>query len=71
MMILFAAGILLFGWRLMVFAFRAAWSAAGCVLFAVGIPLVLAVLFLAGVVYLAVPLLVIGLLVSSFRLRTP
>lgn len=69
MMVLFVIGILLFSWRLMAFAFHAAWSVAKCVLFTVGIPLILIALFLAGMVYLAVPLLAIGLLVSFLRPR--
>lgn len=69
MMVLFWIGILLFAWRLMVFAFHAAWSVTKCVLFAVGVPLILIVLFFAGMVYLAVPLLAIGLLVSFLGLR--
>ena len=60
MMVLFWIGILLFAWRLMVFAFHAAWSITKCVLFTVGVPLILIALFFAGMVYLAVPLLAIG-----------
>lgn len=69
MMTLFWIGILLFAWRLMAFALRAAWSITKCVLFTVGIPLILIGLFFAGLVYLAVPLLAIGLLVSFLRPR--
>ena len=69
MMVLFWIGILLFAWRLMVFAFHAAWSITKCALFTVGVPLILIALFFAGMVYLAVPLLAIGLLVPFLGLR--
>lgn len=58
----FVIGILVFTVRLVHFALKAAWGIPkGGVLFAIGIPAFLIVLFAAGMVFLAVPLLISSL----------
>ena len=60
----FVIGILVFTVRLVHFAVKAAWGITKGVLFAIGIPALLIVLFLAGLVSLAVPLLILALLAA-------
>lgn len=64
MIILFILGIVLFIFKLVLFAVRAAWSVTKVLVFIIGIPLVLAVLFFTGLVTLAVPLLILSLLAA-------
>lgn len=64
MITLFVIGILVFTVRLVHFAVKAAWGITKGVLFAIGIPALLIVLFLAGLVSLAVPLLILALLAA-------
>ena len=64
MITLFVIGILVFTVRLVHFAVKAAWGITKGVLFAIGIPTLLIVLFLAGLVSLAVPLLILALLAA-------
>ena len=64
MITLFVIGILVFTVKLVHFAVKAAWGITKGVLFAIGIPALLIVLFLAGLVTLAVPLLILALLAA-------
>ena len=62
MITLFIIGMIVFTVKLVCFAFKAAWGIAKVVLFVIGIPALLVVLFIAGLVYLAMPLLILALL---------
>ena len=64
MIILFVIGILVFTGKLVHFAFKAAWGITKGILFVVGIPALLIVLFVAGLAVLAVPLLFLALLAA-------
>lgn len=64
MITLFVIGILVFTVKLVHFAVKAAWGITKGVLFAIGIPALLIVLFVAGLVSLAVPLLILALLAA-------
>ena len=61
MITLFVIGILVFTGKLIHFACKAAWGITKGVLFVIGIPALLMVLFVAGLVSLAIPLLVLAL----------
>ena len=61
MIALFIIGILVFTGKLIHFACKAAWGITKGVLFVIGIPALLMVLFVAGLVSLAIPLLVLAL----------
>ena len=61
MITLFVIGILVFTVKLVHFACKAAWGITKGVLFVIGIPALLMVLFVAGLVSLAIPLLVLAL----------
>ena len=58
MIALFIIGILVFTGKLIHFACKAAWGITKGVLFVIGIPALLMVLFVAGLVSPAIPLLV-------------
>ncbi|MBS7315162.1 MAG: hypothetical protein KIG74_01975 [Clostridiaceae bacterium] len=62
MITLFVIGILVFTGKLISFAVKAAWGITKGVLFVIGIPAMLIALFVAGLVSLAVPLLILALL---------
>ena len=62
MITLFVIGIIVFTVKLVHFAVKAAWGITKGVLFVIGIPALLIVLFVAGVVSLAVPMLILALL---------
>lgn len=62
MITLFVIGILVFTGKLISFAVKAAWGITKGVLFVIGIPTMLIALFVAGLVSLAVPLLILALL---------
>lgn len=64
MITLFVIGILVFTGKLVHFAVKAAWGITKGVLFAIGIPALLTLLFVAGLVSLAVPLLILALLAA-------
>ncbi len=64
MITLFVIGILVFTVKLVHFAVKAAWGITKGVLFVIGIPALLIVLFAAGLVSLAVPLLILALLAA-------
>ncbi len=64
MITLFAIGIIVFTAKLVHFAFKAAWGITKGVLFVIGVPAMLIVLFAAGLTALAVPLLVLALLAA-------
>ena len=61
MIALFIIGILVFTGKLIHFACKAAWGITKGVLFVIGIPALLMVLFVARLVSLAIPLLVLAL----------
>lgn len=62
MVTLFVIGIFVFVVKLIHFAVKAAWGITKGILFVIGIPALLIVLFVAGVVSLAVPMLILALL---------
>lgn len=64
MITLFVIGILVFTAKLVHFAFKAAWGITKGILFVIGIPALLIVLFVAGLAVLAVPLLSLALLAA-------
>lgn len=64
MITLFVIGILVFTAKLVHFAVKAAWGITKGVLFVIGIPALLIVLFVAGLASLAIPLLIFALLVA-------
>lgn len=64
MITLFVIGIIVFTVKLVHFAFKAAWGITKGVLFVIGIPTLLIVLFIAGLVSLALPLLLLALLAA-------
>lgn len=64
MVTLFVIGILVFTGKLIPFAFKAAWGITKGVLIVIGIPVLLTALFVAGLVSLAVPLLILALLAA-------
>lgn len=61
---LFVIGILLFVVKLVHFALKAAWGITKGIVFVIGIPVLLIALFVAGLVFLAVPLLILALLAA-------
>lgn len=67
MIILFVIGIIVLTAKIVHFAFKAAWSITKGVLFAIGIPALLTVLFIAGLAVIAVPLLFLALLAAFLR----
>ena len=64
MITLFVIGIIVITGKLVHFACKAAWGITKGVLFAIGIPALLIVLFVAGLVSLAIPLLILALLAA-------
>ena len=64
MITLFVIGIIVFTVKLVHFAVKATWGITKGVLFVIGIPALLIVLFVAGVVSLAIPLLILALLAA-------
>ena len=66
MITLFVIGILVFTAKLIHFAVKAAWGITKGILFVIGIPALLIVLFVAGLAVLAVPLLLLALLAAFF-----
>lgn len=64
MITLFVIGILVFTAKLVHFAFKAAWGITKGILFVIGIPALLIVLFVAELAVLAVPLLFLALLAA-------
>ena len=66
MITLFVIGIIVFTVKLVHFAIKAAWGITKGVLFVIGIPALLIVLFVAGLAVLAVPLLLLALLAAFF-----
>ncbi|MGM9626861.1 MAG: hypothetical protein ACI3V4_02035 [Faecousia sp.] len=61
---LFVIGIIVFTGKLVHFACKAAWGITKGVLFVMGIPTLLIALFVAGLVSLAIPILVLALLAA-------
>ena len=66
MITLFVIGILVFTVKLVHFACKAAWGITKGILFVIGIPALLIVMFVAGLAVLAVPLLLLALLAAFF-----
>ena len=64
MIALFVIGILVFTGKLIHFALKAAWGITKGALFVIGIPALLTVLFVGGLVSLAIPLLLLALLTA-------
>lgn len=64
MITLFVIGIIVLTAKIVHFAFKAAWGITKGLLFVIGIPALLIVLFVAGLVSLAVPLLILALLAA-------
>ena len=64
MITLFVIGMIVFALKLVHFAIKAAWGVTKGVLFVIGIPVLLVVLFVAGLVFLAMPLLILALLAA-------
>ena len=64
MITLFIIGIIVFIVKLVHFACKAAWGITKGVLFVMGIPTLLIALFVAGLVSLAIPILVLALLAA-------
>ena len=64
MIALFIIGILVFTGKLIHFAVKAAWGITKSILFVIGFPVVLIVLFVAGLTALAIPLLILALLAA-------
>lgn len=62
MITLFVIGIMIFTMKLAHLAFKAAWGITKMILIVIGLPVLLAALFTAGLVSLAFPLLVLSLL---------
>ena len=62
MITLFVIGIIVFTGKLVHFACKAAWGITKGVLFVIGIPALLIVLFVTGLVFLAIPLLLLAIL---------
>ena len=69
MITLFVIGIIVFTVKLVHFTFKAAWGITKGVLFMLGIPALLIVLFVAGLVSLAIPLLILALTWQRFSGR--
>lgn len=66
MITLFIIGILVFTAKLVHFTCKAAWGITKGVLFVIGIPALLIVLFAVGWAALAIPLLLLALLTAFF-----
>lgn len=64
MITLFVIGIIVLTAKIVHLAWKAAWGITKGVLFVIGIPALLIVLFIAGLVSLAVPLLIFALLAA-------
>ena len=62
MITLFVIGIMVFALKLVHLACKAAWGITKGILFVIGLPALLLVLFVAGLAVLAVPLLLLALL---------
>lgn len=62
MITLFVILTLLLAFKIIHFAVKAAWGLTKGILFGIGFPILLLVLFVTGLVTLAIPLLVLGLL---------
>lgn len=62
--LLFVIGMIAFAVGLIRFALKAAWGITKWALFVVCIPVLLILLFAFGLVYLAIPLLILALLVA-------
>ncbi len=64
MITLFVIGTLVFAAKLIHLACKAAWGITKGILFVLGLPVLLIVLFAAGLVSLAIPLLILALLAA-------
>lgn len=57
--ILFMIGLIWLGWKLIVFAIKATWGIAKVLLYIVCFPIILIGLVLGGLIYIALPILVV------------
>ena len=64
MVTLFIIGLIVFAVKLVHFSIKAAWGLTKVILLSIGLPVLLFVLFMAGLVSLAVPLLILALLAA-------
>ena len=64
MITLLLIGIFILVIKLISLSIRAAWGIAKLIFFVIGFPVILLVLLAVGLIYLAVPLLIIGLILS-------
>ena len=64
MVTLFVIGVIVFAVKIVHFTLKAAWGITKGILFAIGIPALLIVLFVAGLISLAIPLLILALLAA-------
>ena len=64
MITLFILGLLLLGVNIVALAIKMTWGLAKAVICIIGLPVMLVILLIAGLVYLAVPLLIIAIVVS-------
>ena len=59
---LFTIGVICLAFKLASFVWKAAWGITKGVFLVLGLPIILIVLFVAGLVYLALPLLLISII---------
>ena len=64
MVTLFVIGVIIFTVKIVHFTLKAAWGITKGILFVIGIPALLTVLFVGGLVSLAIPLLLLALLTA-------
>ena len=64
MITLLLIGIFILVIKLISLSIRAAWGITNLIFFVIGFPVILLVLLAVGLIYLAVPLLIIGLILS-------
>ena len=68
MITLFTIGILFLVFEMIALALRATWGLMKAVFWVLGLPFVLVAMLLGGLLHLAMPLLIIGLIIGLFSL---
>ena len=68
MITLFTIGIIFLVFEMIALALRATWGLVKVVFWVLGLPVVLVAMLLGGLLHLAMPLLVIGLIIGLFSL---
>lgn len=68
MITLFTIGIIFLVFEMIALALRATWGLMKAVFWVLGLPFVLLAMLLGGLLHLAMPLLVIGLIIGLFSL---